>query len=136
MHLLIRSISTTRCDDLARATEAQDGKKSPGLAPPGGASPVDQPRKFLQEITRVLDDQKTHPILEQMLQTLQGDSKKEASSSASRRRRHQSTDDVRKLTTTGGVPWLVAFLLVKWGVGEGWAVVVLSLSLLVSGEVP
>ena len=27
MHLLIRSISTTRCDDLARATEAQDGKK-------------------------------------------------------------------------------------------------------------
>ena len=28
MHLQIRSISTTRCDDLARATEAQDGKKN------------------------------------------------------------------------------------------------------------
>ena len=27
MHLPIRSISTTRCDDLARATEAQDEKK-------------------------------------------------------------------------------------------------------------
>ena len=30
MHLLIRSISTTSCDDLARATEAQDGKKIAG----------------------------------------------------------------------------------------------------------
>ena len=42
---------------------------------------VDQPRQFLQEIKQVLDDQKTHPILEQMLQTIQGDAKKEASSS-------------------------------------------------------
>ena len=28
MHLRNSFISTTRCDDLARATEAQDGKKS------------------------------------------------------------------------------------------------------------
>ena len=54
---------------------------------------VDQPREFLQEITRVLENQKTHPILEQMLQTIQGDSTKDASSSANSARRHQSTDD-------------------------------------------
>ena len=30
---------------------------------------VDQPLQFLQEIKRVLDDQKEHPILERMLRT-------------------------------------------------------------------
>ena len=54
---------------------------------------VDQPRQFLQEITRVPDDQKTHPILEKMLQIIQGDANKEAPGSASSTRRHQSTDD-------------------------------------------
>ena len=34
---------------------------------------VDQPHQFLQEIKKVLDDQKTHPILERMLRTIQGD---------------------------------------------------------------
>ena len=31
---------------------------------------VDQPLQFLQEIKRVLDDQKEHPILERMLRTI------------------------------------------------------------------
>ena len=43
---------------------------------------VDNPHKFLREITRVLADQQTHPILEQMLQTRQ-DTIKEATGSAS-----------------------------------------------------
>ena len=39
---------------------------------------VDQPLQFLQEIKQVLDDRKTHPILEQMLRTIQGDAMREA----------------------------------------------------------
>ena len=46
---------------------------------------VDQPLQFLQEIKRVLDDQKLHPVLEQMLRTIQGDAiKQEATSSKGR----------------------------------------------------
>ena len=43
---------------------------------------VDQPDLFLQEIKKVLDDKKTHPILERMLRTIQGDvAKQEATGS-------------------------------------------------------
>ena len=46
---------------------------------------VDQPLQFLQEIKRVLDDQKSHPVLERMLRTIQGDAiKQEATSSKGR----------------------------------------------------
>ena len=46
---------------------------------------VDQPLQFLQEIKRVLDDQKLHPVLEQMLRTIQGNAiKQEATSSKGR----------------------------------------------------
>ena len=54
---------------------------------------VDNPHEFLKEITRVLADQQTHPILEQMLQTIQGDTGKEASGSASSTGGHQGMDD-------------------------------------------
>ena len=54
---------------------------------------VDQPLQFLQEIKQVLDDRKTHPILEQMLRTIQGDAKKEAPSSTSGKRRQHYMDD-------------------------------------------
>ena len=55
---------------------------------------VDQPLQFLQEIKRVLDDQKTHPILERMLRTIQGDAMKQDSSSTSSKRRQHYTDDM------------------------------------------
>lgn len=42
---------------------------------------VEQPRAFLQEVTRVLADQKTHPVLEQTRRTIQGESSKDASRS-------------------------------------------------------
>ena len=55
---------------------------------------VDNPHEFLREITRVPADQQTHPILEQMLQTIQDDTVKEATGSAS------SAGDVKELMTT------------------------------------
>ena len=54
---------------------------------------VDQPLQFLQEMKQVLDDQKTHPLLEQMLRTIQGDAMREASSSTSSKRRQHYMDD-------------------------------------------
>ena len=55
---------------------------------------VDQPLQFLQEMKQALDDRKTHPILEQMLRTIQGDAMKEAPSSTSgKRRQHYMNDD-------------------------------------------
>ena len=54
---------------------------------------VDQPLQFLQEIKRVLDDRKTHPILEQMLRTIQGDAMKQAPSSTSSKGHQRYTDD-------------------------------------------
>ena len=47
---------------------------------------VDRPRQF----KKVLNDHKTHSILER---TIQGDAKKEASSSSSSKRRQQNRDD-------------------------------------------
>ena len=44
MHLRNSFISTTRCDDLARATEAQDGKKNHGLT----HARLDTPSKMTQ----------------------------------------------------------------------------------------
>ena len=38
---------------------------------------VEQPHLFLQEIRHVLDDKKSHPILERMLRTIQGDTAKQ-----------------------------------------------------------
>ena len=55
---------------------------------------VDQPMQFLQEIKRVLDDQKTHPILERMLRTIQGDVTKQDPSSTSSKGRQHYTDDM------------------------------------------
>ena len=55
---------------------------------------VDQPLQFLQEIKRVLDDKKSHPILERMLRTIQGDAaKQEAASSKERLYYTGETDD-------------------------------------------
>ena len=54
---------------------------------------VDQPLQFLQEIKQVLDNRKMHPILEQMLRTIQGDAMREASSSTSSKRRQHHVDD-------------------------------------------
>ena len=42
---------------------------------------VDQPLQFLQEIKRVLEDQKSHPVLERMLRTIQGDAAKQEATS-------------------------------------------------------
>ena len=69
--------------DLARAEKATDGKKAL----------VDNPHEFLREITRVLADQQTHPILEQMLQTIQDDTVKEATGSASSAGGRNRVDD-------------------------------------------
>ena len=53
---------------------------------------VDQQHQFLQEIKQVLDDKKSHPILERMLRTIQGDvAKQEATSS---KERPYYTDDM------------------------------------------
>ena len=46
---------------------------------------VDQPHLFLQEIRQVLDDKKSHPILERMLRTIQGDTAKQEATSSSER---------------------------------------------------
>ena len=37
---------------------------------------VDQPYQFLQEIRQVLEDKKSHPILERMLRTIEGNAAK------------------------------------------------------------
>ena len=37
---------------------------------------VDQPLQFLQEIKRVLEDKKSHSVLERMLRTIQDDAAK------------------------------------------------------------
>ena len=55
---------------------------------------VDQPLQFLQEIKRVLDDQKEHPILERMLRTIQGDAMKQDPGSASSKGRQYGTSDM------------------------------------------
>ena len=44
---------------------------------------VDSPHAFLQEITQVLADKQTHPVLQHMLRTIQDDTAKEATGSAS-----------------------------------------------------
>ena len=55
---------------------------------------VDQPHQFLQEIKKVLDDQKTHPILERMLRTIQSDvAKHEATSGKERPHSTENMDD-------------------------------------------
>ena len=55
---------------------------------------VDQPLQFLQEIKRVLDYQKEHPILERMLRTIQGDAMKQDPGSASSKGRQYGTSDM------------------------------------------
>ena len=55
---------------------------------------VEQPLQFLQEIKRVLDDQKEHPILDRMLRTIQGDAMKQGPRSASSKGRQHNTDDM------------------------------------------
>ena len=57
---------------------------------------VDQPHQFLQEIRQVLDDKKSHPILERMLRTIQGDAaKQEATSSKERPDYTEYMDDTQ-----------------------------------------
>ena len=57
---------------------------------------VDQPHLFLQEIQQVLDDKKSHPILERMLRMIQGDTaKQEASSSMERPSHTEYMDDTQ-----------------------------------------
>ena len=57
---------------------------------------VDQPHLFLQEIQQVLDDKKSHPILERMLRMIQGDTaKQEASSSMERPSHREYMDDTQ-----------------------------------------
>ena len=46
---------------------------------------VDQPYQFLQEIRQVLEDKKSHPILERMLRTIQGDAAKQEATSSKER---------------------------------------------------
>ena len=46
---------------------------------------VDQPLQFLQEIKRVLEDKKSHPVLERMLRTIQGDAAKQEATSSKER---------------------------------------------------
>ena len=46
---------------------------------------VDQPLLFLQEIKRVLEDKKSHPVLERMLRTIQGDAAKQEATSSKER---------------------------------------------------
>ena len=53
---------------------------------------VDQPHQFLQEIKQVLDDKKSHPILERMLRTIQGDVAKHDATSS--KKRPYYTDDM------------------------------------------
>ena len=55
---------------------------------------VEQPLQFLQEIKRVLDDQKERPLLERMLRTIQADAMKQDPRSASSKRRQHDTDDM------------------------------------------
>ena len=55
---------------------------------------VDQPHQFLQEIKKVLDDKKSHPILERILRMIQGDvAKQEATSSKERPYYTEDMDD-------------------------------------------
>ena len=55
---------------------------------------VDQPHQFLQKIKQVLDNKKSHPILERMLRTIQGDAaKQEATSSRERPYYTEDMDD-------------------------------------------
>ena len=57
---------------------------------------VDQPHQFLQEIRQVIDDKKSHPILERMLRTIQGDAaKQEATSSKERPDYTEYMDDTQ-----------------------------------------
>ena len=44
---------------------------------------VDDPHAFLEEISQVLADQRMHPILENILSTIQGDAAKQSTDSAS-----------------------------------------------------
>ena len=53
---------------------------------------VDQPYQFLQEIRQVLEDKKSHPILERMLRTIQGDAAKQEATSS--KERPYSTGDM------------------------------------------
>ena len=46
---------------------------------------VNQPYQFLQEIRKVLEDKKSHPILERMLRTVQGDAAKQEATSSKER---------------------------------------------------
>ena len=46
---------------------------------------VDQPLQFLQEMKRVLDDKKSHPVLERMLRTIQDDAAKQDAASSKER---------------------------------------------------
>ena len=46
---------------------------------------VDQPYLFLQKIKKGLEDKKSHPILERMLRTVQGDAAKQEATSSKER---------------------------------------------------
>ena len=61
---------------------------------------VDQPLQFLQEIKRLLDDQKEHPILERMLRTIQGDAMKQDPRSASTYKKQSGTQREKKHVLT------------------------------------
>ena len=66
---------------------------SPGPTARRGTSLGGPTTAIPPKIKQVLDDQKTHPILEQMLRTIQGDAMREASSSTSSKRRQHHRDD-------------------------------------------
>ena len=70
---------------------------------------VDQPHLFLQEIRQVLDDQKSHPILERMLRTIQGDTAKQEATSSMERPSHtdyMGDTQYQQKEATRGCPWM------------------------------
>ena len=54
---------------------------------------VDQPHLFLQEIQQVLDDKKSHPILERMLRAIQGDTATQEATGSNERPSHMKYMD-------------------------------------------
>ena len=81
---------------------------------------VDQPHQFLQEIKQVLDDKKSHPILERMLRTIQGDIAKQEATSVKSARTTLMTwmiTNTNKWKPPGGAPgWLSAQHTPSFGV--------------------
>ena len=61
---------------LSAGSGSHTNSNRPGSAPPGAQALVDQPRQFLQEIARVLDDQKAHPILNKCCKLYKGTPKR------------------------------------------------------------